>query len=109
MAKRSPVIEMTSYGIYSTWDSGSKELPQIQDFTTIVPADEHIEFGFIVNIKKAKGERVRYCIYHPGILGKKGRCWNLLMVKSISAVMIGTSIWVTPFSCFTLSMALKAI
>ncbi|MDA0109339.1 DUF3859 domain-containing protein [Vibrio sp. La 4.2.2] len=73
MAKRSPVIEMTSYGIYSTWDSGSKELPKIQDFTTIVPADEHIEFGFIVNIKKAKGERVRYCIYHPGILGKKGQ------------------------------------
>ncbi|WP_394151416.1 DUF3859 domain-containing protein [Vibrio maritimus] len=73
MAKRSPVIEMTSYGIYSTWDSGSKDLPKIQDFTTIVPADEQIEFGFIVNIKKAKGEKVRYCIYHPGVLSKKGQ------------------------------------
>ena len=72
MAKRSPVIEMTSYGIYSTWDSGSKELPKIQDFTTIVPADEHIEFGFIVNIKKAKGQKIKFCVYHPDIPDEDG-------------------------------------
>ena len=53
MAKRTPVVEMTSYGIYQGWDSNSKKLPQIAEFTTKVPADEDIEFGFIVNIKKA--------------------------------------------------------
>ncbi|MEZ8100958.1 DUF3859 domain-containing protein [Vibrio bivalvicida] len=73
MAKRTPVVEMTSYGIYQEWDSKSKHLPKIQEFTTKVPADEEIEFGFIVNIKKAKGEVIDFCIAHPGIRGKKGQ------------------------------------
>ncbi|MEH0741808.1 DUF3859 domain-containing protein [Vibrio cholerae] len=73
MAKRSPVVEMTSYGIYDQWDSKSKHLPKIQAFTTKVPADEDVEFGFIVNIKKAKGALIEFCIDHPGILGKKGQ------------------------------------
>jgi hypothetical protein len=73
MAKRSPIVEMSSYGIYSTWDSRAKDLPKIQEFTTQVPAEIDIEFGFIVNIKKAKGETIRYCIEHPGVLSKKGQ------------------------------------
>ncbi|RTZ14483.1 DUF3859 domain-containing protein [Vibrio aquaticus] len=73
MAKRSPVVEMVSYGIYKEWDSRSKELPKIVDFTTKVPADEEIEFGYIVNIKKAKGEVIEFCIDHPGVKGKKGQ------------------------------------
>jgi len=73
MAKRSPVVEMTSYGIYSTWDSGSKDLPKIKEFTTTIVADEEVEFGLTVNIKKAKGEKMQYCIYHPGIINKKGK------------------------------------
>ncbi|MGR5119059.1 DUF3859 domain-containing protein [Vibrio astriarenae] len=73
MAKRTPVVEMTSYGIYSHWDAASKDLPKIKDFTTTVTADEGVEFGFIVNIKKAKGELLKFCIYHPGILNKKGQ------------------------------------
>lgn len=73
MAKRSAIVEMTSYGIYSQWDSKSKHLPKIKEFTTKVPADQDIEFGFIVNIKKAKGQVIEYCIEHPGVLGKKGQ------------------------------------
>lgn len=73
MAKRSPVVEMVSYGIYKEWDSRSKELPKIIDFTTKIPADEEIEFGYIVNIKKAKGEVIEFCIDHPGVKGKKGQ------------------------------------
>jgi hypothetical protein len=64
---------MTSYGVYKEWDSRSKHLPNIQEFTTKVPADEEIEFGFIVNIKKAKGELIEFCIAHPGVKGKKGQ------------------------------------
>ncbi len=73
MAKRSPIVEMTSYGIYSNWDSSSKHLPKIQEFTTQVPADENVEFGYIINIKKAKGRVIEYCISHPGVLGKNGQ------------------------------------
>ncbi len=64
---------MTSYGIYKEWDSHSKHLPKIQEFTTKVPADEEVEFGYIINIKKAKGEVIEFCIDHPGVLGKKGQ------------------------------------
>lgn len=73
MAKRSVIVDMTSYGVYSTWDSRSKELPKIQEFTTQVVADEAVEFGFVVNIKKGKGEIIHYRIEHPGVLGKKGQ------------------------------------
>lgn len=73
MAKRSLIVEITSYGIYQDWDSKSKHLPKIQEFTTKVPAQEEIEFGFIVNIKKAKGSVIEYCIDHPGVKGKKGQ------------------------------------
>lgn len=72
MAKRSAVIEMTSYGIYSTWDSKSKQLPKILEFTTQVPAELDIEFGFTIKIKKAKGKKIRYCIYHPNITAEDG-------------------------------------
>ncbi|WGV99143.1 DUF3859 domain-containing protein [Vibrio sp. YMD68] len=72
MAKRSPVIDISSYGIYTTWDSRAKHLPKIQEFTTNVPAEIDVEFGLIINIKKAKGEKFTYCIDHPGILSKKG-------------------------------------
>lgn len=73
MAKRTPIVEMTSYGIFQGWDSKSKNLPKIQQFTTKIPADEDVEFGFVVNIKKAKGELIEFCIEHPGVLGKKGQ------------------------------------
>lgn len=73
MAKRTPIVEMTSYGIYQGWDSKSKNLPKIAQFTTKVVAEEGIEFGFIVNIKRAKGEVIEFCIDHPGIVGKKGQ------------------------------------
>ncbi|OED94363.1 DUF3859 domain-containing protein [Vibrio breoganii] len=73
MAKRTPIIETTSYGIYSHWDANSKDLPKIAQFTNTVTAEEGVEFGFIVNIKKAKGTLLNYCIYHPGIINKKGK------------------------------------
>lgn len=72
MAKRSAIIEMVSYGIYSTWDSKSKQLPKILEFTTQVPAELDIEFGFSINIKKAKGKKIRFCIDHPGITTEDG-------------------------------------
>ncbi|WP_456297331.1 DUF3859 domain-containing protein [Vibrio sp. AK197] len=89
MAKRSPVIEMTSYGIYTQWDSNSKHLPKIQDFTTDVTADIDIEFGFVVNIKKAKGVVIEYCIEHPGILSKRGE----LLEPFTGEIHVGSNDW----------------
>lgn len=63
---------MRSYGIYKQWDAESKELPRVVEFTTEVPAEIDIEFGFIVNIKGAKNKELTYCIDHPGILDADG-------------------------------------
>ncbi|UGA56258.1 DUF3859 domain-containing protein [Vibrio sp. VB16] len=72
MTKRSAIIDMVSYGIYSAWDSKSKHLPKILEFTTQIPAELDIEFGFSINIKKAKGKKIRFCIDHPGIATEDG-------------------------------------
>ena len=72
MARRKPEIRMRSYGIYDKWNAESKDLPRITEFTTEVPAEIDIEFGFIVNIKGAKNEELFYCIDHPGILDAEG-------------------------------------
>ena len=63
---------MRSYGIYTKWNANSKKLPRIQQRTTVVPATVGIEFGFVVNIKRAKNRQLAYCIDHPGILGEDG-------------------------------------
>ena len=73
MPKRKPEIRIRSYGIYDRWDSDSKELPRIAEFTTRVPAKIDIEFGFVVNIKGAKNQELDYCIDHPGILDADGK------------------------------------
>lgn len=67
MAKRKPEIKMHSYGIYTKWESDSKELPKIVEFTTRVRAEIDVEFGFILHIKGAKNQQITYCIYHPDI------------------------------------------
>lgn len=73
MAKQKPVIKMQSYGIHSQWQSKAKTLPQIKEFTTDIPAEMDIEFGFTVNIKNARGAKIRYCIAHPGISDDAGK------------------------------------
>lgn len=72
MAKSKPQIKMQSFGIYNQWDAKAKTLPKIQKFTTDIEAQVDIEFGFIINIKKAKGEKIHYCIYHPNIPDENG-------------------------------------
>ncbi len=67
MSKRQPEIRIKSFGIYSKWDGDSKELPRICEFTTQIPAELDIEFGFVVNIKGAKNQPLDFCIYHPAI------------------------------------------
>lgn len=73
MAKSKPLINIQSSGIYHHWDPKEKLLPKIQEFTSKVEAKLDVEFGFIVNIKKAKGEKIHFCIYHPDIPDEYGK------------------------------------
>tara|TARA_R110002073_G_scaffold11898_1_gene53568 strand:+ start:8372 stop:8809 length:438 start_codon:yes stop_codon:yes gene_type:complete len=73
MAKRKPEIRMRTFGIYTQWDADSKELPRFCKSTTSVRAEVGVEFGFVVNIKNAKNQSLRYCIDHPGILDPEGK------------------------------------
>ena len=62
MAKPKPEIRMISYGIYTKWDSASKALPRFQQATTRIRAELDVEFGFVVNFKKAKNQQLKFCI-----------------------------------------------
>ncbi|MCF2949019.1 DUF3859 domain-containing protein [Paraglaciecola aquimarina] len=73
MSKLRSHFEITSFGIYENWDEKSKKLPQIKTFTTNIPAQIDIEFGFILHAKKAKGKRLDWTMYHPDVPDNKGR------------------------------------
>ncbi|MFT2091988.1 DUF3859 domain-containing protein [Paraglaciecola sp. 2405UD69-4] len=73
MSKLRHYFEISSFGIYDSWDEKSKALPNIKSFTTKIPAQLDIEFGFILNVKKAKGKCLEWAIHHPNIHDKKGR------------------------------------
>jgi hypothetical protein len=60
-----PGVEIISYGKYSGWVSENKELPELEQLTDRVKAGKDIEFGMIVEIRKAKGRYIHYCIEHP--------------------------------------------
>lgn len=72
MAKRKPEFRLRTYGIYTKWDSASKELPRLIAVTTRVKAMIDVEFGFVVNVRGGKNLSLDYCIDHPGILDADG-------------------------------------
>ena len=72
MAKPKVEVKFRTWGIYTQWDRSSKELPKVVEVTTSIPADVDIEFGFVVNIRGAKNEKLSYSIAHPGILDDNG-------------------------------------
>ena len=72
MAKAKFTWKIISYGIYENWDKESKNLPEILKFSETIPARPGIEFGYILNIKKAKGKKLRFCIEHPPFRDENG-------------------------------------
>jgi hypothetical protein len=72
MAKKKAEVRLKTWGIYTQWDSTSKELPKIIKVTRDSPCELNIEFGYIANIKKAKNKKLHYCIYHPDIPDEDG-------------------------------------
>ena len=98
MAKQKPMITIRSYGIYSLWQSKSKDLPKIQEFTLDIPAEIDIEFGLTINIKNARGAKIYYTINHPGILDESGQpraafTGEVHVTNNDWAFYLGDTIW----------------
>ncbi len=68
--KRKPIIKMYSFGEYSQWERGSKELPKILDFSTNIKAEIGTEFGYVLHIKN--GKIVTFEIKHPPFTDDEG-------------------------------------
>ncbi|MCM2679373.1 DUF3859 domain-containing protein [Echinimonas agarilytica] len=72
MAKSKYSARVVCVGIYDGWDETSKKLPQIKEYTRHIIAEIDVEFGLIINIKKAKGRLIQWCIDHPSIPDEEG-------------------------------------
>ena len=70
---KGPEVSIKTWGIYSTWDRSSRELPKIIERTTTVEAVIDVEFGMVVNIVGAKNMPLDFCIDHPGIRDDQGK------------------------------------
>jgi hypothetical protein len=72
MAKRRPDFTLYSFGEYSKWDKNSHEIPKIKNITTKIEAETGTEFGYVLEIKHAKGETITFNIEHPPFKDEKG-------------------------------------
>ncbi len=72
MSKHKFEAKVVCVGLFEGWDEKSKKLPKIKAYTRHLIAEEEKEFGLIVNIKKAKGKQIHWCIDHPGVCDEHG-------------------------------------
>lgn len=72
MSKRKITFELYSYGIYSEWQRDSSQIPKLLEITNRIPVREGVEFGYVLNIKGAKGRTLNYRIDHPVFLDGEG-------------------------------------
>lgn len=72
MAKSKPIFRIRTFGTYTQWDAESRDLPKALENTTRIPAVVDVEFGFVVNVKSGKNERLKFCIDHPQIKDADG-------------------------------------
>lgn len=98
MPKRKPEIRLKSYGIYHHWDSESQHVPKIKEFTTEIPAIIGIEFGYVIQLKGARGMKIDFCIDHPPFPGKDGQTappfkGNLYVRTTPYLFYLGDTLW----------------
>ncbi len=65
MPRRTIEFTIDSYGIYTPWESGARELPTILEFTTDIPVRHGVEFGYILQISGGRGEKLTFQMDHP--------------------------------------------
>lgn len=73
MAKRKTTHRVVNYGIYDGWDRDAKTLPKLLKVSENVPARAETEFGYVLNIKGARGKVLEYCIEHPPFEDENGK------------------------------------
>ena len=73
MSKRRLAAQERSYGIYAPFDSWSKAVPQIREFTDTIPARPGIEFGYVLRITGGHGAELEWRIDHPPFPDHRGR------------------------------------
>ena len=73
MSKKTPEIKMVSFGIYTPFKPDAEALPDVLEFTTVVPAKVGVEFGYILRIRKARGEQLQFRIDHPPFRDESGQ------------------------------------
>jgi hypothetical protein len=72
MAKKKPLVNMHSYGLYDGWNRESKELPGLIKITTEIPAALEVEFGYILRIQHARNGKITFRIEHPPFKDSRG-------------------------------------
>ncbi len=65
-------VELINYGIYSEWDRNNNNLPKFIELSDKVEARLGVEFGMIVEIRKARGRYLDFEIDHPPFTDKDG-------------------------------------
>lgn len=65
-------IEIINFGKYSEWDRDSHALPVFQELTDTVTAELGVEFGMMVEIRKARGRYLDFEIDHPAFTDADG-------------------------------------
>src|SRR5690606_14000757 len=98
MAKKKVETRLMSRGIYTKWNAESKELPRLVKITNEIPGELDVEFGYILNIKKAKNKKLQYCNYHPQIPHADGNPMSPFAVEEYIkqndwSFFIGDTIW----------------
>jgi hypothetical protein len=73
MARKQPDIRMVSFGLYTSFDPAGDELPKVREFTTNVPAEVGTEFGYILEIRRARGQTLSFTIEHPPFVNDAGQ------------------------------------
>ncbi|MGQ1890866.1 DUF3859 domain-containing protein [Thermophagus sp. OGC60D27] len=89
MPRNKPDVELYSYGIYTKWNKLSKQLPKLKEITTQIPVNPEVEFGYVLKIKKAKGEILEYEIHHPPFKDQDGK----IVPPFTGEVLINSNDW----------------
>ena len=67
-----PEIDIISYGVYTRREGETKALPKLLSLTQQIEATPDLEFGIIVEIKKARGRYLDFSIDHPPFKNEEG-------------------------------------
>ncbi len=71
--KPHPEVEIINYGRYDRWNSDEKKLPEFVELTETIQTEIDVEFGMIVEIRKAKGRYLDFVINHPPFTDINGK------------------------------------